>query len=309
MLEGIHHITAITGDSAANLDFYVRILGLRLVKKTVNFDVPDIYHLYYADETGTPGSILTFFEYPGARRGRHGAGMIHTIQWGVAGEEAIDFWEKRLAAESVETSRRAGGDLRFEDPEGLGIELKVDYEGEPALAAQSPDVPAKHALRGFSGVRVYGAQNNAEASEALLTLALGFGRAGSEPAGFELTAGTRRAIYSYDADPGPGIQGGGTVHHIAWACGPEDQQDWRRRVLEAGLRPTAIIDRTYFKSVYFREPGGVLFEIATLGPGFTIDEPVELLGEALMLPPQYEHLRGQLETELTPLSNPRQTRT
>lgn len=330
-LKGIHHITAITGDSPMNVDFYVRVMGLRMVKKTVNFDVPDIYHLYYGDETGNPGSILTFFEYPGARRGRHGTGMIHTVGWGVADEASLDFWEKRLDSEGLTTTRTPGA-LRSADPEGLGIELAVDRASQPSLAGTWEEVPESYALRGFSGVRVYGEQplslsgTVATDSDRVLTEVLGFDRLastealdsepGDEPdptapprtdSAYRLTGGARRALYVYDDDPGPGVQGAGTVHHIAWACDPDRQAQWRRLVLDGRLNPTPIIDRQYFKSIYFREPSGVLFEIATIGPGFGIDEPIESLGEELKLPPQYEHLRDELQDRLTPLGNPRQT--
>ena len=317
-LKGIHHITAITGDAPGNVDFYVRIMGLRMVKKTVNFDVPDVYHLYYADETGSPGSILTFFEYPGAARGRHGAGMLHTIQWGVAGLEALDFWEERLTSEGFDTARLEDR-LRLEDPEGLGIELVVDPQSEPALAAAWPEVPAEHALKGFSGVRVYNrvpsrrerellaAGHGMPDSDSVLTRTLGFEHVGSSS--YRLTQGPRTATYTYEEAPAePGYQGAGSVHHIAWACEPEDQPGWQRRVGEGHLRPTPIIDRQYFHSIYFREPSGVLFEIATIGPGFAIDEPSEHLGEGLKLPPQHEHLRAVLEQRLTPLTNPRTSR-
>ncbi len=319
-LKGIHHITAITGDAPGNVDFYVRVLGLRMVKKTVNFDVPDVYHLYFANEAGSPGSILTFFEYPGAARGRHGAGMIHTIQWGVAGREALDFWESRLAKEGFHTSR-TGDRLRLEDPEGLGIELLIDPEGEPPLAASWNEVPAEFALRGFSGVRVYGGVATARErelaaaghqiidSDHVLTKTLGFERVPDRPTAYRLTGGVRRATYAYDEPPAErGYQGAGSVHHIAWACDPEDQPGWRQTVAEGHLNPTPIIDRQYFYSVYFREPSGVLFEIATIGPGFAIDEPLDRLGEALQLPPQHESRRPQLEKRLTPVTNPRTSR-
>lgn len=319
-LKGIHHITAITGDAPGNVDFYVRILGLRMVKKTVNFDVPDVYHLYFADETGSPGSVLTFFEYPGTARGRHGSGMIHTIQWGVASETALDFWVSRLADEGI-GSIRLTDRLQLEDPEGLGIELVLDPPGEPSLAASWPEIPAEFALTGFSGVRVYGRVPSARELEAVtrasgrhiidsdsvLTDTLGFARLPDEASAYRLTEGLRNATYSYDEPPGaPGRQGAGSVHHIAWACEPDEQSGWQERVAEGHLRPTPIIDRQYFYSIYFREPSGVLFEIATIGPGFAIDEPIDHLGESLQLPPQHEHLRTQLEQRLTPLTNPRQ---
>jgi glyoxalase family protein len=317
-LKGIHHITAITGDAPANVDFYVRVLGLRMVKKTVNFDAPEVYHLYFADETGSPGSILTFFEFPGASRGRHGAGMIHTIQWGVANEQALDFWEGRLTESGFDTARLEDR-LRLEDPEGLGIELVVDPEGEPALSASWNEIPGEFALRGFSGVRVYdrvpssreralaAAGHRILDSDSVLTGTLGFERLGDQPSAYRLTDGVRGSTYTYEEPPpGRGFQGAGSVHHIAWACDPEDQPGWRERLIEGHLSPTPIIDRQYFHSIYFREPSGVLFEIATIGPGFAIDEPLDRLGESLQLPPQHEHMRAYLETALTPLTNPRQ---
>ncbi|CAN5870479.1 ring-cleaving dioxygenase [soil metagenome] len=316
-LKGIHHITAITGDAPGNVDFYVRILGLRMVKKTVNFDAPDVYHLYFADETGSPGSILTFFEFPGAARGRHGSGMIHTIQWGVASVEALAFWERRLDAEGFDTTLLADR-LRLEDAEGLGIELMIDSAGEPSLAASRPEIPAEFALNGFRGVRVFGRVPSSRElkaaasgrqvidSDTVLTSTLGFARLPDEASAYRLTEGARNATYSYDEPPAaPGRQGAGSVHHIAWACDPDDQPEWQLRVAEGYLSPTPIIDRQYFHSIYFREPSGVLFEIATIGPGFAFDEPVDHLGESLQLPPQHEHMRAQLEQRLTPLTNPR----
>lgn len=316
-LKGIHHITAITGDAPGNVDFYVRVLGLRMVKKTVNFDAPDVYHLYFADESGNPGSILTFFEFPGALRGRHGSGMIHTVQWGVASAQALDFWEERLIGNGIDTARLPDR-LRFEDPEGLGIELVMDPPGEPGLTASWSEVPAEFALTGFAGVRAYGRaateRDHARAdgdghrsdSDHVLTRVLDFEPVSGDRPTYRLTSGVRRAGYSYDDPPAqPGRQGAGSVHHIAWACEPDDQPGWRDRISGARLHPTPIIDRQYFHSIYFREPSGVLFEIATIGPGFAIDEPAAHLGESLQLPPQHEHLRERLEQRLTPLTNPR----
>ena len=301
-LEGIHHITAITADARANVDFYARVLGLRLVKKTVNFDAPDVYHLYYGDERGSPGSILTFFEFPGVAPGRPGAGMIHTIAMRVAGESALEFWRSRLEAEAVAVQREEDS-LRFADPEGLRFELVVEDVPDPPLAAAAPDVLPGNAILGFAGVRAYA--DDPAAARPLLERALGFGPVGD---GAHVAAGEeRRGTYRYDRPPGrPGSQGGGTVHHIAWSSrDDEEQHEWRRRVAEHGGRPTPIIDRNYFHSVYFREPNGVLFELATRGPGFAVDEPPERLGEALMLPERYEPMRAQLERTLTPLDNPR----
>jgi glyoxalase family protein len=296
-LEGIHHITAITGDAPRNVDFYTRVLGLRLVKKSVNQDDPTVYHLFYADEKGSAGSDLTFFEYPGARPGRAGRGMVHLIGWRVASEDALSFWAERLAGNGVAVDRPRAGALAFSDPEGLRQELVVDDSGDAPLIAEHPEIPAEHALRGFDGVRAY--TSDPEQSRALLETALAFGPSGD---GWEARGAARGATYVYDAPPPePGIQGAGTVHHVAWATIPDEQAEWRDRILRAGARPTPVIDRFYFRSVYFREPSGVLFEIATIGPGFTTDEPLETLGEKLALPPDYEPMRAQIEATVTPL--------
>ena len=299
-LEGIHHITAITGDAPRNLDFYTRVLGLRLVKKTVNQDDPTVYHLFYADEQGSPGADLTFFEYPGAAPGRAGAGMVHRIGWRVGSLAAIEFWADRLAAEGVD-AQRDGGALRFRDPEGLEHELVVSDAGDAPLIADHPEVPADHALQGFDFVRAYSA--DPDASRQLLEQTLGFQH---RDEGWEVRGEKRGGLYAYDAPPAnPGVPGAGTVHHVAFASEMDDHEAWRRRAIEGGARPTQVIDRFWFRSIYFREPSGVLFEIATLGPGFGVDEDPEHLGESLVLPPDFEHLREKLEPVLTPLPSPR----
>src|SRR5436309_11344384 len=299
-LEGIHHITAVTGDAPANVDFYTGLLGLRMVKKTVNQDDPTVYHLFYADELGSAGADLTFFEYPGARRGRAGAGMVHRIVWRVASEEALDFWEERLRGEDVLPTREPGR-LRFSDPEGLGLELAVVETPDEPLVARHPEVPPELALQGFDGVRAYAAEP--DASRGFLE-SLGFAARGHER--WEVRGQRRGSFYLYDRTDPPGLAGAGTVHHVAWASTIEEHAAWRERVLTAGGRPTPVIDRFYFRSIYFREPSGVLFEIATIGPGFTVDEPLESLGEKLSLPPAFEHLRDQVEPRLRPIANPRQ---
>jgi glyoxalase family protein len=292
-LEGIHHITAITGDAQGNVDFYVDKLGLRLVKKTVNQDDPTVYHLFYADEKGDPGSDITFFEYPGATKGRAGAGMVYRVIWRVGSPESLDFWGDRLGVE------RDGDTLVFADPEGLEHELIVDESGEEPLVAQHPEIPSEHALRGFAGVRAY--SGDPDRSNGFLE-ALGF------ESGWVARGDNRSGRYEYDqAPPGAGIPGAGTVHHVAWASQPEEHAAWRERAAAAGARPTPIIERFYFKSIYFREPSGVLFEIATLGPGFTVDEDAEHLGERLSLPPDFEGIREQVEPMLTPIRNPRES--
>jgi glyoxalase family protein len=300
-LEGIHHVTAITGDAPGNVDFYTRVLGLRLVKKTVNQDDPTVYHLFYADERGSPGSDLTFFEYPGIQPGRLGPGMVHTVAWRVGSEDAIAFWAERLGAEGIAATRE-GHRVRFADPEGLRHELApVESDDEP-LVARHPEIPAELALLGFDGVRAYAA--DVEASRSALQDVLQFAPWGERS--WEVRGERRGSFYAYDEPPAErGLGGAGTVHHVAWATPMEEHELWHDRVSQSGLRPTPVIDRFYFRSVYFREPSGVLFEIATIGPGFTADEPLESLGEALSLPPSYEALRDRLEQVLTPLPDPR----
>jgi glyoxalase family protein len=304
-LEGIHHITCITADAPRNVEFYAGTLGLRLVKKSVNQDDPTVYHLFYADEEGHAGSDITFFEYPGARRGRAGAGMIHRITWRVASAEALDFWEERLRSEGASLARRDGR-MRFTDPEGLGLELAVVETDDEPLVADHPDVPRELALQGFDSVRAF--SGNPSASRDLLEGVLGFTPRGEDS--WEVRGDTRGSTYSYDPpSTEPGRGGAGTVHHVAWASQMDELTKWREHVVDAGAEPTPVIDRYYFRSVYFREPSGVLFELATLGPGFATDEPLEHLGERLSLPPAYEHLRERLEPVLTPLPDPRPART
>jgi glyoxalase family protein len=299
-LEGVHHVTAITGDAPWNVDFYARVLGLRLVKKSVNQDDPTVYHLFYADEEGDPGSDITFFEYRNARPGRAGAGMVHRVVWRVASDEALSFWEERLAAESVHTEGD-GRSLLFADPEGLAHELAVVDISDDPLIADHPEIPRELALQGFDGVRAYA--HEPEQSRRFLEQALEFEAKGESA--WEVRGERRGGFYAYDRTNERGIGGAGTVHHVAWASPMDDHEAWHKRVTEAGASPTPIIDRYYFRSIYFREPSGVLFEIATIGPGFATDEPLEHLGERLSLPPAYERLRERLEPVLTPLPDPR----
>ena len=294
-LEGIHHVTSITADAQANVDFYAGRLGLRLVKKTVNQDDPTVYHLFYGDDNGSPGLDLTFFEYPGVRAGRAGQGMIHRIVLRVGSDDALDFWKGRIGGERVD------GSVLFTDPEGLGLELRrVDTTDEP-LIAQHPEIPAEHAIQGFEEVRAY--TSDPEPSRPLFEEALGFDREG----GMSWVARGEKRSGRYVFDPAPaerGVPGAGTVHHVAWASLDEEQLAWRERVIAAGANPTPVIDRYWFRSVYFREPSGVLFEVATMGPGFAVDEDVAHLGERLILPPRFEHLRDRLEGALTPIHAP-----
>ncbi len=301
-LEGIHHISAITSDAQRNVDFYVGVLGLRLVKKSINQDHTSVYHLFYGDEHAHPGADMTFFEYPGLPRGRAGAGMVSRVLWRVGSPSAIDFWETRLHGLGYSARRTDSGSLVFADWEGLEHELVVVAVSDAPLVAEHPEIPAEHALQGFHAVRAYSA--HPEWSAPLLEQTLGFTALGD--GAWEARGEQRGGSIIYDAPPAQRpLQGSGTVHHVAWAMYDEDLGAWHRAVLEAGAHASPVIDRHYFNSIYFREPSGVLFELATLGPGFTVDEPLEQLGQKLSLTPQFEHLRDQIEPHLTPLVNPR----
>jgi glyoxalase family protein len=311
-LEGMHHITMITADARKNVEFYADVLGLRLVKKTVNFDAPDAYHLYFGDEHGSPGSILTWFEFAGAWKGRAGAGMIHTIQLGVASEASLDFWAERLSGKGYE-SERGETSLAFEDYDGLRFELVAADERSgdeasgrgsrnPPLRAVHPEVPAEHAILGVDGARAYSARG-LDADRGLLTETLGFTEVGEGE--YRLDGDERHFHWGYDRTSQRGHQGAGTVHHIAWHSRDDDHVAWQQRVRQARMQVTPVIDRDYFNAIYFQQPQGILFEIATTSPGFAVDEDPERLGEELRLPTQHEHLRPQLEPTLTPLTNPR----
>jgi glyoxalase family protein len=288
-LEGIHHITAITGDAPRNVDFYTRVLGLRLVAKTVNQDDPSVYHLFYADERGRPGSELTFFEYPGAIPGR-------------AGADALGFWEQRLAAEDVAVERD-GERVRFADFEGLGHELVVSLSGDEPMIAEHPEVPRELALQGFEGVRAYSAEPGRSAP--VLEDLLGATARGHDS--WELRGDARGSFIAYDPPPSErGRQSAGTVHHVAWGTTVAEHPRWDEVLRGAGVPTSGIVDRHYFHSIYFREPSGVLFEIADDAPGFTVDGyTIEQLGTVIILPPQLEPQRERIEAILTPLPDPR----
>ncbi len=302
-LEGIHHITAITGDAPRNLDFYTRVLGLRLAAKTVNQDDPSVYHLFYADEQGRPGSELTFFEYPGAAPGRAGAGMVHRIVWRVASSEAIDFWAARIADDGLPT-RREQDRLLFADPEGLGHEVAITATDDEPLQAEHPDIPEAFALQGFEGVRAFSAAPDRSAP--VLEQLLGATR--QDDTAWELRSDRRGSLIAYDPPPADGErprQGAGSVHHVAWGTTQAEHPRWHEHLTQAGVPNSGIIDRHYFHSIYFREPSGVLFEIADDGPGFTVDVPLDQLGSKVILPPQLEPHRAEIEARLTPLPDPR----
>lgn len=301
-LNGIHHITAITGDALRNLDFYTRVMGLRLLAKTVNQDDPGAYHLFYGDEHARPGADLTFFEYPGAMPGRLGAGAPHRIAWRVASPDALAFWEQRLAAEGCAT-RRDGDELQFEDPEGLGHVLVIDDGTDAPLAAQHPEIPEEHALRGFDGVRVYSGAPDATAAvlERLMgAMPLPDGR-------LALRGGSRGGWISVEEAPDGAWahQGAGVIHHIAFCTNDDDQPEWDRLLRQARIGTSGIVDRHFFRSVYFREPGGLLFELATEEPGFTVTGPEEDFGRNLFLPPWLEERRDLVEARLVPVPDPR----
>jgi glyoxalase family protein len=306
---GLHHVTAICGDPQRNHGFYTGILGLRLVKKTVNFDDPTTYHLYYADGSGTPGSVMTFFPWKDSPRGRDGIGQVSATAFAVA-EAALPLWVNRLKKHGVEVrgpSERFGeACIAFEDPDGLPLEIVVADQSRGFQPwAQSP-VPADMQLRGFHSVTL--SEGTCEMTESLLTRHMGW-------AVLKKSEGRRRyqapgagpaSIVDVVVRPGtrPALPGSGTVHHVAFRVDDDDsQRAWRETLVARGHHVSPVMDRSYFHSIYYREPGGVLIEIATNPPGFATDEPIETLGSALMLPPQYEALRGEIERALPPLSS------
>ena len=297
-LEGIHHITAITGDAPRNVDFYARVLGLRLVKKTVNQDDPSVYHLFYADELGQrrrrPHVLRVPGRDPGAARARHGAPHPHACRLG----RGARLLGRAARAARASPRERAGDSLGFADPEGMAHELVVVDRPDAPLVARHREIPPELALQGFEAVRA--SSMRPDSTKRVLEEGLNFTSAGDSV--WEARGESRGGLYALDPLPeGRGVPGAGTVHHVAFASTYEDHEAWGERVRALGLNPTPVIDRFYFRSIYFREPGGVLVEIATLGPGFTSDEPLLSLGEHLSLPPDFEHLRDRIEPVLTPL--------
>ena len=307
LITGIHHVTAIAGDAQKNLEFYGGILGLRMVKKTVNFDAPEVYHLYYGNETGSPGSILTFFPYQGLVKGRHGKGMLNTTAFSVP-MASMDYWLNRLKKYHIpykEPQERFDKEavVYFEDTDGLGLELVFnDKDTRPDFSHGA--VPAEHAIKGFNNVEIW--EEGYERTAGLLAEQLDHVLIAEKGNRFRFAANDTPGNYVdiiCSPDSLKGLGGSGTVHHIAFSTPDKQAQDEvRLRIVKRMLNPTPVLDRNYFTSIYFREPGGVLFEVATAGPGFAIDESAEHLGEALKLPPQFEKDRAKLEQTLVPVS-------
>ncbi len=309
-IPGIHHVTAIAGDPQKNLDFYTHVLGLRLVKLTVNFDDPGTYHFYFGDVTGGPGTILTFFPWANARRGRIGNGQVGATAFSIPAG-SMGYWQERLKQHGVTTSRP---DARLDeealvlaDPDGLRLELVAHADDPDVTPWGDGFVPADMAIRGFHSVALW--ESSLEPTARLLTETLGFEQVASQGnrTRFKMS-GTRPGqlvdvVHRPDAPPG--IGGAGTVHHVAWRT-PSDEEElaWQRDIRAAGYSITPVQDRQYFHSIYFREPGGVLFEIATDPPGFTFDESVAQLGSGLKLPPWLEPQRAQIEGILPRLQRP-----
>jgi catechol 2,3-dioxygenase-like lactoylglutathione lyase family enzyme len=308
---GLHHVTAISNDPQKTLDFYTKILGLRLIKLTVNYDDPSTYHLYFGDEIGNPGTVLTFFPWPGQPRGRKGAGQATNTAFSIP-QGSITFWQDRLKSHSVSqeaTQKRFGETvLSFEDQDGQGLELIGNKENEGRTGWTHGPVPTEHAIRGFHCVTLSG--EVLERTESVLVDTLGFRLVGQEENRFRYEAGKGAGGTIVDIVSRPNAQRGfvsvGTVHHVAFrAADDEHQKALRQEVVKADLNVTPVIDRNYFHSIYFREHGGVLFEVATDQPGFAIDESPEQLGTRLALPPWLEHSRAEIEKNLLPVSLPK----
>jgi glyoxalase family protein len=307
---GIHHVTAIAGDPQANLDFYVGVLGLRFVKRTVNFDDPGTYHFYYGDRIGSPGTLLTFFPWAGAQRGRRGPGQAEVTAFAIPAG-SLGYWTERLKAHGVAfdgpAARFDEEAVSFLDPDGLALELVARADAAAVTPWSEGPIAAEHEIRGFHSVALAVARSSPTA--ALLEGVMGYRAVGE--------SGGRRRFVADHAGPGAfvdvvessdtpaGRMGTGTVHHVAFRAADDAEQAAARDTLLAErMRVTPVQERNYFRSIYFREPGGVLFEIATDPPGMTVDEPVESLGESLKLPPWYERLRPELERHLPKIAVP-----
>ncbi len=307
---GLHHVTAIATDPQRNADFYHTALGLKLVKTTVNFDAPDTYHLYFGNEAGQPGTLITFFPWPGAPRGRRGTGQATTVAFSIP-QASMSWWRAHLEGLAVQvgppTTRWGEEVLSVRDPDGLMLELVAHSEADPRPSWQNGPIPPEHAIRGLHSVTLTEADH--ERTAALLAETLGFRLVEEAHARFRFATGDGGAGALVDvlgsSDAPQGLVAAGTVHHIAWRAPDEAEQvAWRTTLMDQGVNVTPILDRQYFQSIYFREPGGVLLEIATDPPGFTLDEPLMQLGRALKLPPWLEPSRDEIERALPTLKSP-----
>jgi glyoxalase family protein len=306
-VHGIHHVTALASDPQGNVEFYTGVLGLRLVKQTVNFDAPDVYHLYYGDETGQPGSVMTFFPFPGSARGKRGTGEISAVTF-LAPERSLEFWAGRLSRHDVPfdgpLTRFGEQYISFEDPDGMRIDVVFSGEGTGVRHWAGSPVPGDSAIGRIRGVTLF--LRDGSRSGELLTQTLGFRASGKEGGRTRYAVGEPSAESTVNIEESPGAararQSAGSVHHVAWrARQDEEQGEWKIKIENAGLIVTDVLDRRYFRSIYFREPGEVLFEIATDPPGFTVDEPLPELGTHLRLPPWLEPGRDRIERSLPPL--------
>ena len=297
---GIHHISAIVGNPQENVDFYAGILGMRLVKKTVNFDDPGTYHLYFGDETGSPGTIMTFFPWPTAFRGRIGDGQVGVTSYAVP-EGSLSFWKERLehfGVPFVEVERFGELYIQLDDPHGLHIELVERAEGKHSEWTFAGVLP-ETAIKGFAGATLYSSSPQQTADVLTQVMGLELIAREGEYIRFKSPAAIGNIIDLKTVPGRRGAMGPGTVHHIAWRAKDQPEHlQWQDHVMQHGLRVTEVKDRYYFNAIYFPEPGGILFEIATDPPGFSVDEKPEMLGKQLMLPPQYEHLRDEMEHKL-----------
>lgn len=303
LINGLHHVTALASDAQRNVDFYVGVLGLRMLKKTINFDAPDVYHLYYGDETGSPGTILTFFPYAGLQRGRKGGGQLTYTAFSIP-TSSLSYWMDRLTHFNIPFSgpyRRFDENyLRFEDYDGMGVEL-VATSQDTRPGWDNGKVPIEYAVRGFHTVSLN--QFNVDRTVALLTEPMQHTLVAEENGIFRFQAGAGGPGNFVDIVHEPkdvrALQGAGSVHHVAFATNSDESQlEIREQLLSTGYQPTEVLDRNYFHSIYYREPGGILFEIATNPPGFTVDEPLADLGTSLKLPEWYEPRRAKIEAEL-----------
>lgn len=312
-IKGLHHVTAVTRDAQVNVDFYRNVLGQRFVKKTVNFDVPDSYHFYFADETGTPGTVLTFFVWQNVKQGVRGNGETAAVAYNIPAR-SIDFWQNYLENKGIALhpiEQRFGMEvLPFDDPDGMRIELVATDLSPEVQHWESGPIPKPHALRGFHSVTLWLAEIDPTAN--LLINQMGYSFVGQEGnrhrfiGGINSLASTldilHRPVQPEDI-PAEADFGGGSIHHIAFRVPTDEVQlEYQSRLREAGYGVTPVRDRNYFHSIYYREPGGVLFEIATEGPGFAIDEPVEALGETLKLPEWFEQNHSAIEESLPPIT-------